>query len=360
MSESIATQTVLVRALEIFGHARSVVFQAESLIGPATEFVVARKRPRLPTDDPQLFKAARKSLAQLIRRDSENIARGLYPVDVLTPESPVRHLLRFPEMLLEGVQLVRRRHEKSSHEFSSEAQDELNELPDYYRRNFHFQGDGYLSHRSARLYDHQVDILFAGCADAMRRLLLPPLRARLEVQSEEDLNSREIRILEIGCGTGRTTRFMKRMLPKAKIVALDLSSAYLKKAQADLATLKKVDFVEGKGENLPFQDASFDAVVSVFLFHELPAEIRRAVLRESLRVLKPGGVLGMVDSLQKGDVPEFDTALDQFPIEFHEPFYTHYVKNPMEKMFTELGLDQVEVETGFFAKSVFGTYLSSR
>ena len=52
--------------------------------------------------------------------------------------------------------------------------------PDYYLQNFHHQTDGYLSDHSAGLYDLQVEILFNGTADAMRRRVLAPLRRGLK------------------------------------------------------------------------------------------------------------------------------------------------------------------------------------
>ena len=43
------------------------------------------------------------------------------------------------------------------------------DLPKYFLRNFHYQTDGYLSEKSARLYEFQVETLFSGCAATMRR-----------------------------------------------------------------------------------------------------------------------------------------------------------------------------------------------
>jgi hypothetical protein len=52
--------------------------------------------------------------------------------------------------------------------------------PSYYLQNFHHQTDGYLSDMSANLYDLQVEILFNGSADAMRRRILAPLKEGLK------------------------------------------------------------------------------------------------------------------------------------------------------------------------------------
>lgn len=222
-------------------------------------------------------------------------------------------------------------------------------LPEYYQRNFHYQGDGYLSEHSAELYDHQVDVLFAGTSDAMRRLILEPMKRQFGATDGEGLT-----FLELGAGTGRATQFVRLAFPKAKIVALDLSAPYLKKAQKRLLKYPRHDYVEGDAAKVPFVDSHFDAVYSVFLFHELPFETRKAVIAESLRVLKKGGFIGLVDSIQLGDVRDLDSALEKFPVDFHEPFYPNYVQNPMEKLFEDAAIDDVSTQTGFFSKVITG------
>lgn len=335
------------KPLLTYAFARSAVYQAESLLGPAIEALVTRKRPRLLTDDMELFKAARRSMEALLKDDVERIVRGIYPIEVLRPENPIRHVLRIPAMFREGLAIARRRKSHASHEFSEQARDLLSGLPEYYQRNFQFQGDGYLSEHSAELYDHQVDVLFAGTSDAMRRLIIEPMKIHFGGSDGEGL-----KFLELGAGTGRATQFVRLAFPKAKIVALDLSAPYLKKAQARLMKFPRHDYVEADAAHLPFLDESFDAVYSVFLFHELPREARERVLDESKRVAKSGGFFGLVDSLQKGDVPEFDEALEQFPKDFHEPFYKNYSLHPMENMVVDRGFESPWRATGFFSKVV--------
>ena len=326
---------------------RSLVYSIEGFTLPAVAAAVERKRPRFPTDDPKMFNAARTALDDLLRQDAHRIVEGIYPVEVLKPENPLKHLKRFGPLLMEGLRLAGRRKERKSHEFSEEAKDLLNDVPEYYRRNFHFQGDGYLSRESAELYEHQVEVLFAGAADAMRRLIIAPMKKKFGNVSGEGLT-----FLEIGSGTGRATRFVRLAFPRAKIVSLDLSAPYVKKAQESLRAFARHDFVEGDAAHMPFLNETFDAVFSVFVFHELPRTERKAVMEESLRVLKPGGFIGAVDSLQLGDNADFDGALEQFPRDFHEPFYTDYIKNPTEALFAELGLEGIETALGFFSKAV--------
>ena len=71
------------------------------------------------------------------------------------------------------------------------------DLPKYFLRNFHYQTDGYLSEKSARLYEFQVETLFSGCAATMRRFSMIPL-----IKFIKDENLPRTKLLDIGTGTG--------------------------------------------------------------------------------------------------------------------------------------------------------------
>ena len=75
------------------------------------------------------------------------------------------------------------------------------------------------------------------------------------------------------------------------------------------SSVSAVEFVQARAEAMPFPDASFDAVTCVYLLHELPADARAAVAKEVARVLKPGGLLVVADSIQLGDRPRLDPHL---------------------------------------------------
>lgn len=327
---------------------RSAHFAAQQFSLPFFEFLATGKAGPRKSLEPQHIKRLYSELFQLLKKDSENIASGLYPVDVLKPEKAVRHFMRYPRLLMDGYQISKRREERNQNDFDPEAQEFLKELPEYYQRNFHFQTGGYLTKDSAELYEHQVEILFSGSADAMRRLIIPLAKEVYPGEGEG------LHFLEVAAGTGRLTRFMKLAYPKAKITVLDLSYPYLKKAQENLKEFERVDFVQGAAESLPFQEGKFDLIYSCFLFHELPIEIRRQVVDESFRVLKAGGHMGFVDSVQKEDAKDLEWALEQFPVDFHEPFYKNYTQNPMEGLMRYRGFLHIKKEQGFFAKAVLG------
>ena len=99
-------------------------------------------------------------------------------------------------------------------------------------------------------------------------------------------------------------------------------------------------------------DSSFDVVTNVFMFHELPPNVRRAVLKEFARVLKPGGRAILVDSLQYGDVPDYDGLLETFPQNFHEPYYRSYLGENFVQIATRSGLTHVRDERAFVSKVI--------
>ena len=338
----------------LYSAVRSAQFTAEYLglqaLTRGVEVLTPPKTPRQATErDPLLLREVIRELSRLLERDAQAIADGVYPPQVLLPESPVEHFLRVPRLYSDGVALHLRRLRGRTTEFSPDASRWLNELPRYFRRNFHFQTDGYLSERSAELYEHQVEMLFHGGADAMRRPIIRGLRERFGSQDGEGL-----RFLEVGAGTGRATRFVRLAFPKAKIMVTDLSEPYLKTAQKRLSHFDHLDFAQADGGALPFSDGHFDAVYSVFLFHELPFAERVKTVSEAARVLKKKGVFAFVDSIQLGDRREFDALLGVFPREFHEPFYRDYVARPMSGLLTEARFQNIQADYGFMSKLGWG------
>lgn len=331
-------------AIFTYSRARSLGFTLEFLALNGLAGLLPGATPRIPLD-PAVASLIQKELSRCLFEDAQNIRKGVYPFSVLMPESVGDHFKRIPRLLLDGLHIHNRRKAGRTAVFGKKAKEFLDDLPRYYQRNFHFQTEGYLSPRSAELYEHQVEILFGGAADAMRRMVLRPLREKFGSSDGKGLT-----FLEIGAGTGRTTRFVKLAFPKAKIVVSDLSEPYLKEAQKRLAGFQRLDFVQIGGESLPFRDGHFDAVYSVFMFHELPSETRVEVLCEARRVLKTSGVLAVVDSMQKGDFPEFDPLLENFPKQYHEPYYRDYIEGRMESLIEQAGFTGVHSERSFFSK----------
>jgi ubiquinone/menaquinone biosynthesis C-methylase UbiE len=132
---------------------------------------------------------------------------------------------------------------------------------------------------------------------------------------------------------------------------MDLSPFYVARARQNLNKYETVKFVESPAETMPFPDASFDALTCVYLFHELPNPIRRKVVAEMFRVLKPNGKLFFVDSAQRGDIHN-EEILEGFTVIAHEPYYLDYVKTDLKSLFTEGGFVVEETSNAWVSKSL--------
>ena len=97
------------------------------------------------------------------------------------------------------------------------------------------------------------------------------------------------RLLEVPVGTGVLTMPIYKEIPKADITCLDYSADMMATAQkrAKQAGLGNIGFVQGDVGNLPFEDESFDIVLSLNGFHAFPDKY--AAFRETYRVLRKGG-----------------------------------------------------------------------
>ena len=143
----------------------------------------------------------------------------------------------------------------------------------------------------------------------------------------------------MACGTGRFLRQVRLAYPAMALKGVDLSRPYLDEAARQLKGLRGAELIEAAAEKMPLEDASADIVTSIFLFHELPPDVRRQVTAEIARVLKPGGLFVFIDSLQMGDKPGWDGLLEAFPYRFHEPYYRHYSIDDLDGMFQAAGLE---------------------
>ena len=104
------------------------------------------------------------------------------------------------------------------------------------------------------------------------------------------------RILDLGCGTGTLAIQVKRRQPAAEVVGLDADPQMLAKARAKAAEAgAELQLDEGFSTELPYEDGSFDRVLSTLFFHHLDAEPKRQTAREIARVLRKGGELHVAD-----------------------------------------------------------------
>jgi ubiquinone/menaquinone biosynthesis C-methylase UbiE len=137
---------------------------------------------------------------------------------------------------------------------------------------------------------------------------IPDLGSRLA----DPAKSTPLTVLDVGTGTARIPIAICRLTERLRITAVDLSAHMLQLGQRNVIENGferqiRLEHVDAKG--LPYPDASFDAVISNSIVHHIPQPIR--VVREMLRVLRPGGLLFVRDLLRPPDAEEIATILSK-------------------------------------------------
>ncbi|NEQ98370.1 MAG: class I SAM-dependent methyltransferase [Cyanothece sp. SIO2G6] len=289
----------------------------------------------------------RDRFERLLDQDWTDAEKGIYPTSLLfdTPWGDIAQY--YPQLLLDLPQIWDRSNNRRFNEFSQEVKTEG--YPQYYVRNFHYQTDGYLSDQSANLYDLQVEILFNGCADPMRRRILAPLKAGLESMA---FATDQPRILDVACGTGRTLRMLRSTFPDSSLYGVDLSPSYLRKANQLLSELpgELPQLLQANAEELPYTDDYFHGITCVFLFHELPAPVRQKIINECYRTIQPGGTFIICDSVQSSDSPEMKPMMENFQAILHEPFYNNYVEDSIDDRLQTAGFEVVDIQIHLASK----------
>jgi len=104
------------------------------------------------------------------------------------------------------------------------------------------------------------------------------------------------RVLDLGCGTGTLTILIKQIHHGVEVVGLDADPKALEIARAKAAKAGvNLTLDHGMASRLPYPDNVFDRVLSSLIFHHLTTENKQQTLRETFRVLRPGGELHIAD-----------------------------------------------------------------
>ena len=123
-------------------------------------------------------------------------------------------------------------------------------------------------------------------AEKVSSTILPGVLAGLDLGTD---------VLELGPGPGRTTEQLLHLAPRLTALVLDGAAA---RRLGDRLPDERLTVVAGDATAMPFPDASFDSVLCLTMLHHVPtAAAQDQVFQESLRVLRPGGVLAGSDGL---------------------------------------------------------------
>lgn len=152
------------------------------------------------------------------------------------------------------------------------------------------------------------------------------------------------RMLDMGCGFGKSTAPFYRAFADSAVVGIDVSPPLLKLAAHDAARAqaRNVAFKQRRAESTGFAAASFDLVTSTMLLHEMPPEAIAATFDETKRVLAPGGRMIHLD---------FHRLPDRFLRFIHyghgrrnnEPYMEPFAETDVQAMLEAKGFKNVRV-----------------
>lgn len=196
---------------------------------------------------------------------------------------------------VEKMQAQQEELEAKYHELRNESVD----YPSYYVQPFHGYDEGNLSWRAAHELEAATQSMCLGYYDGMTwQDAQEEFRgaARNSIrdywQGSHGASAEPQSLLDVGCSGGYSSQEMSKAFPSASVTGLDLSPYFLSVAQQNFPQLR---FVHANAEDTGLPSNSYDMVTLNFLLHELPLEATRNVLSEALLLLKPGGVLAVLD-----------------------------------------------------------------
>jgi SAM-dependent methyltransferase len=157
------------------------------------------------------------------------------------------------------------------------------------------------------------------------------------------------RILDMGCSAGSASVPYAEAYPEAEVHAIDVGSGMLRYAHARAESLGvAVHFHQMDVARTRFEDESFDLIVSHNLMHEISAPTRRGMLRESRRLLRPGGVCVHQDVPLRfqglSEFRKFDMSWDT--LNNNEPYWEVYANADLQPELRAAGFAEDCIHVG--------------
>ncbi len=213
-----------------------------------------------------------------------------------------------------------------------------------------------MTHRHAEYIPAAGHDFFLPLYDPMLRLLVREQTLRTRLLDLAAIEPRQ-RVLDLGCGTASLLLMLEQRCPSADLVGVDGDPRVLSLARAKAEKQgAAIRFDEALATALPYADASFDRVLCSAMLHHLTRDEKVAALRESRRVLAPGGSFHLVDF----GAPQNALALRLVRIVHRGDRMADNLDGRLPELMREAGF--ARVEPGGHLNTVLGTfiYLSAR
>ena len=199
------------------------------------------------------------------------------------------------------------------------------DFPAYYRQPFHSVPGGYLSEAAATgdrgameaIYEEAHPRRSLGVRDALASLV--PAEART--------------VVDFGAGTGDGAAAIARRLPGAQVTALEASPFMIIAGRVQNAGVENLRFAQGFAERSGLCAESVDAAAITLVLHECPNAVKREILAEVHRVLRPGGALVLSDTPQH-DLHDYRG--------FYEPYKEEWARFDPDALLRSVGFASIE------------------
>ncbi len=170
------------------------------------------------------------------------------------------------------------------------------------------------------------------------------------------------RILEIGGTVGHSSLPLAEAYPDADMTVVDLGAPVLRYGLGRAMSLgvDNISFVQASGEDLScFEDESFDWIQTTMFLHELSTSSLRNIMRETRRLLKPGGIVLHVEQPQyTDDMPLYEQAMRDWDAFYNnEPFWSRMHEMDLDAEMEAAGFERDQLihggVTGVVDKELF-------
>ncbi|MFK7958598.1 MAG: class I SAM-dependent methyltransferase [Lysobacterales bacterium] len=146
------------------------------------------------------------------------------------------------------------------------------------------------------------------------------------------------KIVDLGCGFGKSTWPLKEKYPDAEVLGIDLSAPCLRLAACKVQQRGlDVHFLQADGINTGLSPSSVDLLTSTMLVHEMPVDALEQLLEEAARILAPGGTLRFLDFRHSPD-PLRNLSLREHGARNNEPFLPAAMAADLSAMAYKVGL----------------------
>lgn len=220
----------------------------------------------------------------------------------------------------------------------AEVQNSQLTYPEYYLRSFHAYDEGNLSWDAALEVEVAAYTVHSGIWPGAGAKGDPKLRQSYHDIIKEQIPIQPQDILDLACSVGLSTFALQDVYPQANLTGLDLSPHFLAVARySSKQRNAKINWRHAVAESTGLPDASFDLVSTFLLFHELPQQAAKQILREVRRLLRPGGYLTIMDMNPRSEIYAKMPAYILTLLKSTEPYLDEYFTFDLEKAIVDAG-----------------------